>query len=334
MEYSSMKKLLTAILIIMLLIPFALAEEANISLGALLCRESAALLDRDGIKLTVTKLIQNGPEFFFSYEGANKNEWPVIIRFYNENNLGTGLPVYGFQINGMDYYTSANSFNDNGTPEAGLYLPANSENVSGRIIITPNQLPADGVFLGIDDIAEGAFSLIAYMPTTADLAAKDSVYWPEFFRIDVAHFDMLYNGAPLPEPLNITIPKLGTFEKGTEFFSVDSITLICIDAAQDFDFATFHPCLKGHAVLRNDTDHNVNVELFDVLIDGRKGGNFTLTADTVSAHCEAECEFILTLLEAMMPDDASQISLRLSSKDALTGKNVVFRTLVLTTLQQ
>ncbi len=97
-----MKKLLSFILSMMLLFAFAMSEEAEISLGALLYHESAVLFNQNGITINVNEIIQSGPEFFLKADCKNENEFPVQVIFGRPNQTDKD-PFYSVRLNGADY---------------------------------------------------------------------------------------------------------------------------------------------------------------------------------------------------------------------------------------
>ena len=326
-----MKKMLTVMLSLVMLLSFALAEDTEISLGALLYHESAALFDRDGINITITSIKQNGPEFFLKANCTNDNDQPVIIWFTLPNQTDKD-PFFSFRLNGIDFMTSAQSIDDQGTYRSDLYIPAKGKTESATIIISPLEIPQDGVFMSYKDITEGSFCITGFMPTNAEQIEKGMPYWPVFFVYNPIRFNMSYEGGS-PQ-IEAAIPPLDSFTEGTEIFSMSGVTLTCQDAAFDMDMSLFKPSLMGHAVLRNDTDNDFTIEIYDASVNGERNGAFTLSPSDGSslfpAHSETLCDFSMPLNEGMAPDEYNSLSMVICCKDPTTGNNLLYQPIVLT----
>ena len=326
-----MKKPVAVLLSLLLLFSVAFAEGDTVSLGALLYRDSALLYEGHGITIRLSEYKQSGPEFFFTVDCSNENDRPVFIWFTNHNSSNSDLADSGFLLNDEHYYAQM-IFRDEKNGGTTGNIPAHGEHIQGQMVIDPaGQLTEP--FLTLKDVTEGAFCMTAHMATTEEELEKGEGHWPVFFTEDCIRFTMDYDGNHQDET-ELSMPSLETYTDGTAFFNADGITLTFTDGELGMDFSTFHPALMGHAVLRNDNDRDLSVILYDVLINGRKGGAFTLSPDgqpvTVPAQGEVTCEYSLSLLEAMMPEEMDSMTLVLCGTDPATGENIVYHPLVLT----
>ena len=333
-----MKKLLSFILSMMLLFSFAMAEEAEISLGALLYHESAMLFNQNGITININEIIQSGPEFFLKADCKNENDFPVQVLFGLPNQTDKD-PFYSFRLNGADYYGAATTVDEDGNYYSLLYLSAHGELKDETIVIDPVELAPEGPWLNMEDITEGSFCLTAFMPPPEEeIKDKNSyVEWPVFFVVDQIRFNMAYESASLADPVNAEIPPLEAFAEGTPFFSAGGVTLTCQEASLEMDMSVFRPALMGTAVLRNDTDQAFTIEIYDMKINGKKGQPFKLqTGDgngLFPAQSETVCNFSLILNEGMMPGEVTDISMALCCKGPESGNNLLYQPITMTVTQ-
>ncbi len=328
--------LMAFILLFSFVFSFAAAEE-EVSLGALLYHENAVLFDSDGVTITITAIIQDipySPEIILKADCTSDLEHPVLIWFTLPNQTDQD-PFSGFILNGQEFYGSAQSRDEEGGLASGIYIPAKGKSEAVTIFMLPEEMPQDEVYLSYKDVTEGSFCITIFRPST-DKSEESFPGWAVLAVHNPVPFNMSYDG-PVSEEKEMAIPPLDAFTEGTEIFSFDGVTLTCLDADYGMDMDFYRFSLMGHAVLRNDTDHDFTLVIYDTHINGGRNGAFSLTPEDGSsvfpAHSETECTFSMPLNEGMDPEEYASLSMILCCKDPETGKNLIWQPVLLTVTQ-